>query len=131
VQVIPQPGTVRSAPQWFRNDRFVNEKNKCLRVPSYRCSVCCRLLYEDDDVCVMSEAVERQIVEFLREEQMKWPVMYYRDERGIEITDVQRKGRQFTVVVCASHKSSGNNSVRNIKEFVSIGLGMVFLVLCW
>lgn len=128
------PTRRKRAIKFIRDDTYKNEKKRSLNVPKSFCAVCCRFLYEDE-TCIMSLEVEKAVVEFLLEKRMTWPVLMYKDPSGVAIGEVRRKAqvkRKKTqkekdtdqevishIVVCASHRSSGNNSVQRIKDFVS------------
>lgn len=106
----------RGDVSYIRSDTFSGEQKKSLKIPCWFCAVCCRILYEDE-VYPMSVKAERVLTRFLESKNMTWPVLQYRDEHGDPIPEVKRRNNR--IAVCASHKSSGNNSVDRIKEFVS------------
>lgn len=116
----------RSKSKWdvsfIRRDTFDNEQKRGVYIPDSFCAVCCRILYTEER-CVMSETAEKDISEHLRKKSLTWPVLMYKDRSGKNISKLKRKdnGR---IVVCASHKSSGKNSIAGIKEFVSGKFGI-------
>lgn len=130
------PKRIRRTPAGFRVDTFTKEAEKDKQVPVKCCAICCRLLYPEN-YCKLWESHKTKIEEMLVKdmqtahrngmsvpdlEKITWPLRNYRDHNGNKIQDLHThkpkgKGAEY-VIVCATHKSSGAQSLKTIMEYV-------------
>jgi len=125
---------IRQIPQNFNIATFNNEIDKDKEIPKKRCAVCCRLLYPEE-YCRLSSSHQTSIEKmFVKDRQtahrndrdfenINWPLLNYRDHNGerIQLLDThlpKGKGGEH-VIVCARHKSSGTQSLKTIRDYVS------------
>jgi hypothetical protein len=135
--IDPQvPITIRRVPTSYRGNTFSNEIRQDKEVPMKRCAVCCRLLYKEEYCGLLKrhqKIIEEQFARYRSEavakgaapesvESMNWPLLGYRDESGVQISELDLKtgGKDSgCILVCARHKSRGSQDLSTIISYVS------------